>query len=240
MKRTVYIGWDPREHAAYQVALSSAARHLSEHIPIHGLVMEDLRDRGLYRRPTEHRMGPSGSPILWDTLSDAPMATQHANARFLVKDLAGEGWALFMDGDVLVRADLNELFDNLDPTKALYCVQHEYTPRPGIKMDGQVQTVYRRKNWTSVMCINASHPANRSLTSEMINTVPGRDLHAISWLEDRDIGNLDGSWNYLVGEQERPPNVRIAHFTRGVPDMAGHENCEFADEWRAEQRRWAA
>ena len=240
MERSVFVGWDPRESTAYQVALSSAARHLTRHIPIHGLVLDDLRDRGLYTRETETREGPTGAPILWDVPSGAPMATEHANARFLVPHLAREGWALFMDGDVLVRADLNELFDGLDPDKALYCVQHDFAPEPGVKMDGQPQTRYFRKCWSSVMVLNVGHEANKALSLEFINSAPGRWLHALSWLQDEQIGALDPAWNYLVGAQDQPADVKIAHFTLGLPDMPGYEVCEFSDEWRAEQRRWAA
>jgi hypothetical protein len=44
----------------------------------------------------------------------------------------------------------------------------------------------------------------------------------------------------LVGEYPPNPNAAVAHFTLGVPTMKGYEDCEFADEWRAELMRWAA
>jgi lipopolysaccharide biosynthesis glycosyltransferase len=147
---------------------------------------------------------------------------------------------LFIDGDVLVRADLNELFDQLDPEKALYCVQHRHDPEEGFKMDGQLQLRYRRKNWSSVMALNVDHPANAALTVDYINTVPGRELHAFGWLDDKHIGALRQEWNYLVGVTRPLANPKIAHFTLGTPDMPGYEACEYAEEWRAERRRWAA
>jgi hypothetical protein len=235
LKRSIYIGSDPREAVAWQVASSSLVRHLTAPIPIHALVLEDLRARGLYTRPTEVRDGR-----LWDTISGAPMSTEHAVARFLVPRLAREGWALFMDGDMLVRDDLVPLFESLDPDLAVYCVQHIHEPDRTDKMDDQVQTRYARKNWSSFVVFNVDHPANRALTPELANTAPGRDLHRFCWLPDHLIGALDPSWNFLVGHTPRRTEPKVVHFTDGVPDMPGYEHCDFADEWRAERRRQAA
>ena len=58
---------------------------------------------------------------------------------------------------------------------------------------------YSRKNWSSVVLWNWAHPANRRLTLEMVNTLPGRDLHAFCWLDEWEIGELPVEWNYLVG-----------------------------------------
>jgi len=236
VKRTIFIGFDPREGAAYTVALSSLTRHLTDSIPAHAIAMGDLIKRGLYTRPTEVR-----ESRLWDVISDAPMSTEHACARFLTPHLAKSGWALFMDGDMLVRGDLAPMFDSLDPAKAVYCVQHVHQPEPGIKMDNQLQTRYARKNWSSFMVFNCDHPANKALSADLVNTAPGRDLHRFCWLESDDlIGELPPAYNFLVGHTDPSIDPICVHFTDGVPDMAGYENCEYADEWRAERRRWAA
>jgi hypothetical protein len=240
MRRSVWIGWDPREAAAFAVARHSVLRHLSVRLPVHGLVLADLQAKGLYRRPMEWRQGAGERQIMWDTLSDAPMSTEHACARFAIKELAKTGWALFMDGDVLVRANLQRLFDALDPKFPVYCVKHNHIPAGSIKMDGQAQVAYPKKNWSSVFAIQPNHPSNRRLTLEMLNTVPGRDLHRFAWLDDDEIGELDPKWNYLVGESPHMDDPSIAHFTLGVPDMPGYENVQFAAEWRAELKRWAA
>lgn len=236
----MYVGWDPREQTAFSVATSSVQRHLSEFIPIHGLVLADLQAKGLYTRPIEHRPGPAGHSILWDVLSDAPMATEHACSRFLTPHLAKTGWALFMDGDMLARVDLAEVFEGLDPAKAVYCVQHQFEPAPGAKMDGQVQAPYARKNWSSMTIWNVDHPANRALTLDLINSAPGRDLHRFCWLDDADIGALDPAWNFLVGHSDPSIDPKLVHFTSGLPDMPGFENVPYAEEWRAERLRWAA
>jgi lipopolysaccharide biosynthesis glycosyltransferase len=240
VKHSIWIGWDPREAAAFAVARASCRRHLTRPIPIAGLVLDDLKAAGLYTRPMEYRASAADRPVMWDVISDAPMSTQHANARFLVPHLAGSGWALFMDGDMLVRGNLARVFESLDPAKAVYCVQHRHEPEPGTKMDGQAQTRYARKNWSSFVIFNCDHVANRALTLDVVNNTPGRDLHRFFWLADCDIGELDQSYNFLVGHTDPSIDPHVVHFTDGVPDMLGYENVPYADEWRAELNRWAA
>lgn len=234
MKRSIFLGFDTREGLPFTVARRSLLRHMSTPIPWDWLLLAEMEWRGLYRRPYEFRETGPGQRIMWDTISDAPQATEHANARFLIGHLAKTGWALFTDCDVLFMADINELFDGLDPAMALYCVQHDHDPADAIKMDGQVQTRYARKNWSSVFALNCDHPANAALTVEMVNTLPGRDLHRFCWLDDDLIGSLDPAWNYLVGVSDPSIVPKCAHFTLGTPDMLGYEYCQYADEWRAE------
>lgn len=239
MKRVIYLGFDSREAEAFFVARESI-RQYDRLTPIYGLVLEDLRACGLYTRPMEVRMDRKRRQM-WDLLSDAPMATEFANSRFLIGHLAGSGYALFMDCDVLVRCDISRLFEicERDTSKAVWCVKHEYTPAWGVKMDGQQQTKYARKNWSSVMVWNADHPAHKALTLDAINTLPGRDLHRLTWLKDEEIGELGPEWNFLVGVTGPVPDAKIVHFTNGGPWMYGFERVDFADEWRAVRARSA-
>jgi len=88
------------------------------------------------------------------------------------------------------------------------------------------------------MLLNCGHPSNKRLDLEILNTWPGRDLHAFRWLKDEEIGELDAGWNYLVGvTTPMPDKVSLAHFTMGTPDLSAHTNDPFADEWRAVARR---
>lgn len=244
---SIYVGFDPRETAAFAVCVNSIARRLSTYIPIYGLVLSDLQRAGLYTRPIETRPSAADKPVMWDTISDAPMSTQHANARFLVPHIARMvnaphargGWALFMDGDMMVTSDLSRMFESLDSQYAVYCVKHRHEPEPGVKMDGQQQTRYARKNWSSFMAFNLGHPSNRALTPALVNSVPGRDLHRFCWLKDDEIGELDQSYNFLVGHSDPEIAPDVIHFTDGVPDMAGYENVPFAGAWREELNAWA-
>jgi hypothetical protein len=230
----IYIGYDPSEDAAFAVARDSC-RHLAIlPIPINGLFLEDLiKLWGIYSREIQYRPTAADKPIMWDVPSDAPMSTQHANARFFVPYISGGGWAMFTEGDVLFQADVTALFPTLDPNKAVYCVKHVHAPMNASKMDGQVQTSYSRKNWSSVMIFNCDHRANMPLYDlDFLNTTPGRDLHRFCWLQDDQIGELDQSWNYLVGHTDKSVDPKIIHWTDGVPNMPGFENAEYADMWR--------
>jgi lipopolysaccharide biosynthesis glycosyltransferase len=233
-QRSIWIGFDPREADAFAVARESIRRRLNTPLPINGIVLDDMRAAGLYRRPTQR---PNGK--LWDEISEAPMATEFAIARFLTPHLARDGWALFVDCDVMALKNIEELFALADPSKAVMCVKHNFAPPPDVKMDGQEQTRYARKNWSSVMLFNVKHPANKALTVDLINTVPGRDLHRFCWLDDSDIGELGPEWNWLVGHSSPNIEPKICHYTDGIPSMRGYENQAFAAQWRSELSRWA-
>jgi len=227
MNRSIYIGYDPREHVEFEVAASTASQ-FSTDVDIEPIHLPALQDAGLYTRRIERR-----GAQLFDPISNAPMATEFAISRFLTPLLARTGWALFMDSDVLVRGSLDDLFDHADDRYAVMCVKHSHNPVGTVKMDGQAQTSYARKNWSSVMLFNCQHSANAGLTVDLINTVPGRDLHRFCWLADNEIGGLGAQWNFLVGHSPQHINPRIVHFTDGTPLMSGYESQTYADEWRA-------
>jgi hypothetical protein len=236
---SIWIGFDAREYSAYAVCRSSIdnSQVAAFHIPVRPIILDEMRERGLYWRKTEHRDGK-----LWDTISGAPMATEFAISRFLTPHLASSGWALFMDCDMMWRSSPRRLFDQLEKEYDKYavaCVKHNYTPKSGVKMDGQVQTNYSRKNWSSFMAFNCNHPANKDLTVEMVNTLPGRDLHRFCWLKDDEIGTLDPGWNWLVGEQPEPFPLHNIHWTQGGPWFSGYEDAPYAEQWRRELYRSA-
>lgn len=222
----VFIGWDANEARACQVAEYSLYRHGGRNqIRVDHVSMDTLRE---YVRPTTTL--PSGQ--LFDEISDAPMSTSHAIARFWVPRLCGfTGWALFTDGDVIFRDDVNKVFEYADPQYAVMVVQHAPMPEAGEKKSGHVQQAYPRKNWSSVVLWNCGHLANRALTPEVLNGWPGRDLHAFTWLRDDHIGALPARWNHLAGVSAPDPNPAIVHYTLGTPDVPGHEDDAFAEEW---------
>lgn len=232
MKKSIWIGYDARETDALAVCAASIRRHLSEPIEIFVLDANVLRARGLYQRPTEIRDGK-----LWDVVSGAPMSTDFAISRFFMPHVNEGGLALFMDCDMLVRCDLAELFALADPGKAVQVVQHEHKGRERRKMDGQEQTSYPRKNWSSVCLWNLEHPAHRQLNLFKLNQWSGRALHNFSWLCDHEIGALDPTWNHLVGVNEPNPDAKIVHFTLGIPRMEGYADCEHSFEWWACHQR---
>lgn len=238
MRREIHLGFDPRlaEQEAFHVARYSIRRRLSNSAPINRIALSDLRRRGLYTRPTQ-RKEQGESVRLWDQISGAPMATEFAISRFLVPYLMGyEGVGIFADCDVLAQADLADLHAMAEarPDIPLWCVHHNHLPSTRTKMDGQVQTIYFRKNWSSVMVFRCDHPANRALDLSLVNGLPGRDLHRFVWLEGEEIGALDPSWNVLVGEQKCAA-PKLLHYTLGTPNMRGYEACDYAGLWLAER-----
>lgn len=101
------------------------------------------------------------------------------------------------------------------------------------KMGGQIQTYYSRKNWSSVVLWNCSHPSHIRLRAmDRLNQWPGRDLHAFKWLEDYEIGELPSEWNYLVGIDSGA--AKIWHYTLGGPFTENWQGGEFDDLWERE------
>lgn len=245
MKRSIWVGFDSRHAAAAAVCRHSIERRLTQPIPVRGVVLDNLQRAGVYTRPIERRPSDGGVlEQLWDPISDAAMSTEFAISRFLTPWLAGSGQALFLDCDIVSRINLVKLFDQFDPKYAVMCVKHQHKPVETTKMDGQTQTVYPRKNWSSVMLFNCDHPANAGLTVDLINTVPGRDLHGFCWLEDDQIGELHPRYNYLVGhtklyEPMSKESPAVIHWTDGYPLLRGYENAEYADVFFAELNSWA-
>ena len=215
----VFVGYDPREDIAYQVCKHSIVSKQPT-AEVKPLVQKELRDKGWYTRPV-----------------DKLASTEFTFTRFLVPELCNfEGWALFMDCDMILTTDIAELFAQADDRYAVMCVQHDYKPKEGTKMDGQTQTVYPRKNWSSAMLINCGHPSNRQLDMDLVNSpeINGAYLHRFSWLQDEEIGSLDHTWNYLVGVYNDIEKPKLIHYTEGGPWFENYRNCEFHQEWKTE------
>jgi lipopolysaccharide biosynthesis glycosyltransferase len=144
--------------------------------------------------------------------------------------LCQTGWALFTDCDVVFMCDPAEIMAYADKSKAVVVVKHHHVGS-GVKMGGMVQTDYSRKNWSSVLLFNCDHPANRRLTVNDVNERPGRDLHALYWLNDCEIGEMPAEWNWLVNVQPKPENPKVAHFTNGGPWIDGWTPQPHDDLW---------
>src|SRR5687767_9602142 len=148
---TICGGWDNREPLGYALCQFSAIRRTTKPIRFVPLMEKVLRYNRLYSRPHEQRNGQ-----LWCPISNAPMSTTFANSRFLSPWMAnGDNWVLFCDfADMLFLADPAELFVLADDRFAVQVVKGRHVPDETVKMDGQVQTTYERKNWSSVILWN--------------------------------------------------------------------------------------
>ena len=215
----IYIGYDTREDIAYQVSKFSALQQ-SKNVSVFPLKLDDLKEQGLYWRG-EDKLG----------------STEFTFSRFLVPELNDyKGWALFCDCDIIFLEDTNNLFNLRDDKYAVMCVQHDYTPKEGTKMDGKQQTLYPRKNWSSLVLWNCGHPSNQKISKELINDpeTTGKYLHRFSWLEDHEIGAIPHHWNWLAGWYKEPDdgNPKAIHYTEGGPWFENYRDCEYHQKWK--------
>lgn len=229
MSFEVFIGFDPRERLAWQVACASLQALARQPVAVRPIWRQQLEQAGLYARPHEERGG-----VLWDCVSDAPCSTEFSVARFGVQAAGRTDWVLYVDVDFLFRADVWEIFDAADPRFAVMLVKHRHSPAETEKMDGQVQRRYERKNWSSCVLWNRKHGTNRQDWHALLSTWHRDRLHGFAWLKDKQIGELPGgeAWNWLDGHSDPALEPKAVHFTRGTPEMAGYENTRFAPEWQ--------
>lgn len=152
-------------------------------------------------------------------------------SRFLIPWLYGfKGWSIFLDGDMIVRRDLAELWNLRRGDKGVQVVQHDYKTKFPVKYLGNKNDDYPRKNWSSVILWNNAYYPNRILTPEFVTRSTGAFLHRFSWLRDEQIESLPSEWNHLTLEYEPNPNAAIYHYTIGIPPF--YPEQEGADEWR--------
>lgn len=208
----LFIGYDSRQAALYNVAQHSVIRHCSAPLTITPIKLEPLAH--IFNRPRV-----------------AMQSTEFALSRFLTPYLRGyEGWALFMDCDVVVRADLAELWALRDDRHAVMCVKHDHQPTSTEKFLGARQTRYQKKNWTSVMLMNCAKCT--ALTPDYVNAASGLDLHQFKWLaSDNLVGELPRVWNFLVEYYKHDDEAKLLHYTEGGPYYEATRAVDFADEW---------
>jgi hypothetical protein len=217
----VFVGYDTREDIAYQVCKHSLESR-NKNVEVRPLKQNELREQGWYSRPI-----------------DKLASTEFTFTRFLVPELCNfDGWALFCDSDIIFIEDIKELFDQADNKYAVMCAQHDYTPKEGVKMDGQTQTVYPRKNWSSVVLFNCGHPSNKKLDLNLVNNpeITGAYLHRFSWLDDTEIGQISHEWNWLTDwyEEGKDGSPKALHYTEGGPWFENYRNCGWHSTWKIE------
>ncbi len=211
--RKIYVGYDPREAAAFHVFNQSVIENSSVPtcvIPLH-----------------QAQLGMDGQ-------QDGTNAFIYS--RYLVPALQNyRGWALFVDGDMVVNADIKELFELIDPKYAVMVVKHDYKTNSPRKYKGSPlesdNLNYPRKNWSSVVLWNCGHPSNRILTKDYVAEAGGACLHRFQWLNDSEVGELPAEWNHLVGEYEHRASAKLLHYTLGVPGFYHYMRCDNHQDW---------
>ena len=207
---TVYIGYEPAEAVAYHALVASIIQNCKR--PVNIVPLDRRKLQWCHKRPP-----------------DLKQSNSFTYTRFLVPYLSEyRGWSLFMDCDMIVREDINEIFDWANDAVDVMCVQHpDYTSSVATKYLGTQQYNYPRKNWSSVMLFN--NALCQQLTPNYIDTASPADLHRMKWA--KNVGSLPRAWNHLVGEQPERHDARIVHFTLGTPCWPRFRNCEYGDEW---------
>jgi lipopolysaccharide biosynthesis glycosyltransferase len=211
----VFIGYDPREAVAFHVCANSIIRHASQPVAIIPLALNLFQD-------------------YTETHTDG--SNQFIYSRFLVPHLRGfKGWAIFIDGDMIVRGDIVELWNLRESDKDVMVVKHDYKTRMTEKYLGAKNEDYPRKNWSSVILWNCSnHPIQR-LTPAFIEKSTGAELHRFSWINDDRIGELPPEWNWLPDEYGSNPDAKLLHYTLGTPCFHEFATTNMADEWHRER-----
>ena len=216
----IFVGFDPREAVAFDVLSHSIQSRTVTPVSITPLKLSQL------------------DSLMWRERDDL-QSTDFSFSRFLVPHLCDfEGWAVFMDCDMLVLDDIANLWALRDESCAVQVVKHDHRPSETTKFLDQPQTAYEKKNWSSVMLFNCARCT--ALTPEYVNTASGLELHRFRWLGDDElIGELPHRWNHLVDYDPALPAEELSnlHFTTGGPYFDEYKNCGYADLWFAERDR---
>lgn len=191
----IFIGHEPRMAIQTNVAISSLYEAASAPVSVTPLVLRQLplQRRGL---------------------------TEFSFARFLVPWLCGfDGWALFIDSDVIVNGDVAELFALADPQYAVQVCD--------------IQPEFER---AAVMLFNCGHPDNREITPEWLETTKCL-MHLIGWTPN--VGFIPLNWGHAVGYSRPQPldRLQLIHYTAGVPAWPETADGEHAEEWHKARRQ---
>lgn len=211
----VFIGYDPKEAIAFHVCSNSIIRHASQPVQIVPVALN------LFKEYTETHTDGSNHFIY---------------TRFLVPYMMKwTGHAIFIDGDMIVRDDIAELWKLRDCTKDVQVVKHDYKTKMTEKYLGSKNEDYPRKNWSSVILWNCNSFPNRKLTPEYVMKATGAELHRFTWCSEDRIGELPPEWNWLPDEYGENNNAKLLHYTLGTPSFHEFATTPMGSEWHRER-----
>ncbi len=188
----VFIGHDHRQPISLNVLASSIYTKSSKPVAITPLVLPQL-------------------PLKRQGL------TPFTYSRFLVPYLCNyEGWALFLDLDMIVMDDIAKLFDMANDEYAVMVSKN------ALKFE-----------WASAILFNNARC--KILTPEYIESAPR--LHDCSFVAPDRIGAFPNHWNHLVGYDKPCEKPSLIHYTQGVPAFPQTNDCEHADKWFLEHQK---
>jgi lipopolysaccharide biosynthesis glycosyltransferase len=188
----IFIGYDARQPVSFNVLQQSIISRSSKPVAITPLVIEQLPIK---------RVG----------------LTPFTFSRFLVPYLCDfQGWALFLDIDMLVRDDIASLFELADDRYAAMVSKNE-----------------KKFEWASAILFNCEK--NTILKPDYIERA--EKLHHIAWLKEEEIGDLPREWNHLVGYDEPLNDAKLVHYTQGIPCFPETITSEYVKEWHEEHKK---
>lgn len=216
-KINIVVGFDQRESVAYHTFTQSIIEKATLPISFTPLAINNLKG---YKE------------------THADKSNDFVYSRFLTPYLFGfKGWAIYADGDMICQADIKELWDLRDESKALLVVKHDYQTKANQKYLGNINENYPRKNWSSLIIWNCAHPKHRVLTPDFIANQTGKFLHRFSWLNDAEIGELPPEWNWLAIEYSENKEAKLIHYTLGTPCFKDYQKTGMSDIWHSAQKR---
>lgn len=147
--------------------------------------------------------------------------TDFTFSRYLVPYLCTyNGRALFMDGDMIVLSDINDLFDWHD--------QFYNGEAPAVS----VQIEQPEFEWPSLMMFD--NEQCRHLTPEFVNDPSSQPQDLKAWTSE--VGVLPPEWNVMVRASE--PDIipldtaKVLHFTEGLPCFFETQHTPGSAHWR--------
>ncbi len=121
-----------------------------------------------------------------------------------------KGKAIFMDSDMIARADVHELEQITNGDHAVSVVQN-----------------IPRFEWPSLMVFNCDKC--QKLTPEYIENEKS-DPASFEWAES--VGEIiPANWNFCVGYQEKKNEPKLIHYTAGIPFFAENRYCDYSELW---------
>lgn len=185
----IFIGYDPRQPVAYNVLQYSILANASVPVAITPLVLRTL------------------------PLKRAGL-TEFTYSRYLVPFLCDyKGVALFLDADMVVEADIAELFLQIHTTGVTVCNTKLAFERPSAML------------FHCDLC--------KELSPKFIKQGTPQNLE--SWSEG-GVSYFPSEWNYCVGydHDDNPP--KLIHYTAGLPVWPETANCRHAAVWHKYHR----
>ena len=216
-KIKIYVGFDPRESVVYHTFTQSLIEKSTLPIEITPLAVSTLN---FYEETHQDK------------------SNDFVYSRFLTPYMSNfDGLSIYVDGDMICQADIKELIELRDESKAVQVVKHNYKTKAKNKYLDNKNENYPRKNWSSVILWNCAHPKHKILTPDFINKQTGKFLHRFSWLENEEIGELPIEWNWLAIEYPKNPLAKLIHYTLGAPCFKDYRDTSMAENWLSMQKK---